>query len=81
MALYAYKEGLDPCGKEWRQDVESLRAAVKRHNAPFAAAYAGKVKAEAELRRAAKLRLAALGSPKPKKRAVNRMMRTIKAGQ
>lgn len=32
MALYAYKDGLDPSGKEWREAVARLREVVKAHN-------------------------------------------------
>lgn len=81
MALYAFKDGLEPTGKEWRQAVAELRDAVKRHNAPFNADHEAKVQAEAALRRAAKARLSELGSVKPKRNAVNRMLRTIAAGQ
>jgi hypothetical protein len=35
MALYVYKDGLDPSGPEWRSEVGRLRIAVKRHNAKF----------------------------------------------
>jgi len=32
MALYALKDGLNPHGKEWKQEVAQLRIAVKEHN-------------------------------------------------
>lgn len=35
MALYAYKDGLNPNGPEWRRSVADLRRAVERHNAQF----------------------------------------------
>lgn len=35
MSLWAYKDGLDPEGPEWRDAVKSLRTAVKAHNAKF----------------------------------------------
>ena len=35
MALYAYKEGLEPNGDEWKESVRKLRLAVKQHNAKF----------------------------------------------
>lgn len=35
MSLYAYKDGLDPVGKESREAASELKAAVQRHNAPF----------------------------------------------
>jgi hypothetical protein len=81
MALHALKDGLEPTGKEWRQAVAELRDAVRHHNTPFNADHEAEVQAEAALRRAAKDRLGALGATNPKRNAVNRMMRAIKASQ
>jgi hypothetical protein len=36
MALYVLKKGIEPSGPEWQRVVDSLREAVKRHNAAFA---------------------------------------------
>jgi hypothetical protein len=35
MALYVLKKGIEPSGPEWQRVVDSLRTAVKRHNAAF----------------------------------------------
>lgn len=35
MALYALKDGDDPCGPEVHRACAELRAAVKKHNAQF----------------------------------------------
>jgi hypothetical protein len=79
MALYAYKEGYDPAGPEWRRECEKLRITIKQHNAPFDRACKERKQAEAVLRAKAKTRLASLGNPKPKRNVINRMMRRLLA--
>ena len=42
MALYAFKDGLDPNGEEVRRVCHELRIAVKQHNASFRSLPKGK---------------------------------------
>ena len=79
MALNGYKDGRDPTGPEWRRECAELRAAVKQHNAPFNRAHQKQQQADAILRARAKAQLACLGSHKPKRNVVNRMMRRLLA--
>lgn len=78
MALYALKDGDDPCGEEVLKACAELRAAVKAHNAPFHAARVQHEQAEAALRAKAKAHLVALGVTRPERSAVDRVLRQMK---
>ena len=78
MALYALKDGDDPCGEEVRKACAELRAAVKAHNVPFHAAREQQERAEAALRAKVKAHLIALGETRPKRRSVNRVLQQMR---